>query len=145
MASTSEMDDTSKKTQNSGKQTKSIEKPVTRSTAFKGADQGEDQTPLTSLSKKRKIGSKALKAVKKGQQSTLAETYQKGTTETYSSHTSEEIPYESAKKGKSGKEPKPIHVDSLNVLSPTRLDFQGFKTEGLDVEKYFKSAQLMPL
>ena len=91
------------------------------------------------------MGSKPLKAVKRGQQTTLVETHQKGTLETESSHTSEEIPQESAKKGKSSKESKPIPIDSLNVLSPIRLDFQGFENEGLDVQKYFQSAQLMPL
>ena len=113
---------------------------MTRSTVSKGADQGGDQTPLTSLSKKRKSGPKTSKTVKKGQQSALAETLQKGTSETDSSHTSKDFPQESAKKGKPGKEVKPILVESLNVLSPTRLDFQGFENEELDVQKFFQSA-----
>ena len=49
------------------------------------------------------------------------------------------------KKENQVKKSKPIPIDSLNVLSPIRLNFQGFETEGLDVEKYFKSAQLLPL
>ena len=44
-----------------------------------------------------------------------------------------------------GKEVKPIPVDSLNVLFPTRLDFQSFEYEGLNIEQLFQSAHLMPL
>ena len=92
MASTSEMEDTGKKSQSAKKQTKSVGKPVTRSTASKGADQGGDHTPPPSLSKKRKIGSKASKTVKKGQESALTETLQKETSGTDSSHTSKDFP-----------------------------------------------------
>ena len=67
MASTSEIEDIGKKSQSSKKQPKSVGKPVTRSTASKGTDQGGEKTPLPSQSKKRKIASKASKAVKKGQ------------------------------------------------------------------------------
>jgi hypothetical protein len=36
-------------------------------------------------------------------------------------------------------------VGFLNVINPTRLDFQVFSVEGLDVEKYFHNAKLLPL
>ena len=145
MASTSEFEDIGKKSQSSKKQSKSVGKPVTRSTASKGTDQGGEHTSQPSQSKKRKIASKTPKTAKKGQESPPAEVPQKEVSETDSSHTSGNPPQESAKKGKAGKEVKPIPVDTLNVLFPTRLDFQSFENEGLNIEQLFQSAHLMPL
>ena len=110
---------------------------MTRSTASKGTDQGGEHTPQPSQSKKRKIASKTPKTAKKGQESPPAEVPQKEASETDSSHTSRDPSQESAKKGKAGKEVKPIPVDSLNVLFPTRLDFQSFENEGLTSRNSF--------
>ena len=55
MASTSEMEDTGKKSLSSKKKSKSVGKSVTRSTTSKGTDQGGEHTPLPSQSKKRKL------------------------------------------------------------------------------------------
>jgi len=118
---------------------------MTRSSASKGTEQGGEHTPQPSHPKKRKIGSKTPKTSKKGQESEPVEVPQQEASETDSSTTSRDPPQESTKKGKAMKEVKPIPVDSLNVLFPTRLEFQSFENEGLNIQQLFQSAHLMPL